>query len=65
MNIAVICGEDYFSGGGFQQELSTIQLLKKNSNKKYNFIFYTTKKINVEVFKKYDIRINYLKNYII
>ena len=40
MNIAVICGEDYFSGGGFQQELSTILLLKKNSNKKYNFIFY-------------------------
>ena len=61
MNIAVICGDDYYSGGGFQQELSTILMLKKYSNEKYNFIFYSTKKNSLDVLKKYNVKIRYIK----
>lgn len=60
MNIAVICGSDHLEGGGFQQELSTILLLKYHSNKKYNFVFYSANKDNINILKKYNIKINYI-----
>lgn len=61
MNIAVITGSDLYAGGGFQQELSTILLLRKNISSKYNFIFFSTSKKNIDILRKYDVELIYLR----
>jgi glycosyltransferase involved in cell wall biosynthesis len=60
MNIAVIFDKEIQSGGGFQYGLSIILLLNRNKGEAYNFIFFTTKKKNVAVLKKYDVDSRYL-----
>ena len=61
MNIAVIIGSDILVGGGFQQELATILLLHRYKSKKYNFIYFTSSRKNVEFLKKYGINVSYFK----
>jgi len=55
LNIAVVLDQEIFHGGGFQYGLSIILLLKKNENEKYNFIFFTTFKKNIDILKKNNI----------
>lgn len=55
MNIAVILTKDISEGGAFQYALSVSLLLDKNKSGKYNFIFFTTAKENLEALKKYNL----------
>lgn len=48
-------------GGGFQQTLSTIIMLNNHKNEKYNFIFLTTIKENVQILKNYGVNAKYIK----
>ena len=65
MNIAVVFDQKLVSGGGYQQSLNTLKLLKKISKNKYNFIFFTTIFKNKIVFRREKIRLNYLKSSLI
>lgn len=60
MNIAVIIDDNIFEGGGFQYSLSQSLLLEKNAGKDYNFIYFTTKKQNINILAKYGIKACYL-----
>lgn len=60
MKIAVIFTKDMTEGGAFQYALSVSALLKKNQSSKYNFIFFTTRRENLDVLKKYDLPCVYL-----
>lgn len=60
MNIAVIFDKEIQSGGGYQYGLSIILLLNRNKSESYNFIFFTTKKENRVILKKYGIDCLYL-----
>lgn len=59
MKIAVVLSNDIMQGGGFQQEFSTISLLNTKQGE-YDFVFYTTKKVNVERLKKEGISVSLL-----
>ena len=59
MRIAVVFESKLESGGGFQQELSTACLLNKHQDV-WQFIFYTTKKKNIEILRKLGIQATYL-----
>lgn len=59
MNIAVIIDDGILEGGAFQYSLSQALLLKKNKDKKYNFIFLTTVKQNVNILAGYGIKASY------
>ena len=61
MNIAVFFEQQLKSGGGFQQSLSVVELLSKYNRKKYNFIIYTNHRDNINILKKYNIRIKFFK----
>lgn len=61
MNIAVIFTKDTSEGGAFQYAVSIALLLKKNISDKYNFIFYTTRKSNMNILKKYGLAPVYLR----
>lgn len=60
MNIAVIFDQELQGGGGFQQSLSTIIILNKYKNEKYNFIFLTTVKKNKEILGNLGIHARYI-----
>lgn len=59
MNIAVIINKDIREGGAFQYCLSITLFLEKKKSEKYNFIFFTTIKENIEIFKKSNIKCFY------
>lgn len=61
MNIAVILTKDMSEGGAFQYALSVSLLLEKNKSSKYNFIFFSTVRKNLEVLKKYDLHPVYIR----
>lgn len=60
MNIAVILTKDACDGGAFQYAISILSLLEKNKSAKYNFIYFTTIKKNVNVLKQYNLTAVYL-----
>jgi len=59
MNIAVILTKDQKEGGVFQHALSLSLFLEKNRSEKYNFIFFTTSKETIKLFKNYQLKFNY------
>jgi glycosyltransferase involved in cell wall biosynthesis len=61
MKIAVLIEQDIYAGGGYQQALNMLLLLNKNISNKREFIFITTIKNNIDVLKKYNIKINLFK----
>lgn len=60
MNIAVILTKDKKEGGAFQYTLSITLLLEKNKTDKYNFIYFTTVKKNLDILKRYGLHAVYL-----
>jgi len=60
MNIAVIIDSTIQSGGGFQYAISTSLLLNRHKNGKYNFVFFTTVKENIDTLGKNDLKAIYL-----
>ncbi len=60
MNIAVIFTKDITEGGSFQYAISVSLLLEKNRSNKYNFIFFTTIRKDLDVLKKHNLHPIYL-----
>jgi len=55
MIVGVFLEQKLLHGGGFQQSLTNILILKQKETPKIKFIFFTTEKENVKFLKKYDI----------
>jgi glycosyltransferase involved in cell wall biosynthesis len=60
MRIAVILESPLYSGGGFQQELSTAVLLNRHPDG-YEFVFYVTRRENIAILKDQGIQARYLE----
>lgn len=60
MNIAVIFTKDITEGGAFQYAISVSSLLKKNLSGKYNFVFFTTLRKNLDVLRQHNLPFVYL-----
>jgi len=60
LNIAVIFHQEVTFGGGYQQSINSALLLKKLPKKYFVINFFTLKKKNIEVLRKYKIKANFL-----
>ena len=60
LNIAVIFHQEVSFGGGYQQSVNSASILKKLPKKFYSIKFFTLKKKNIAVLRKYKIESNFL-----
>lgn len=61
MKVAVVIDKGLYSGGEFQQELSTVMILNKYKDRHYDFLFVTTKKENLEILRTYGVDADLLR----
>jgi len=61
MNIAIVANKPVREGGGFQLSLAQVLLLGSHKNEGHNFIFFTTVKDNIGIFKEHGIEAVYLR----
>ncbi len=62
LNVAIFLESKVTVGGGFQQSLSTIEILEsKKENTNYNFIYFTSIRGNVDLLRAKNIECHYFK----